>query len=280
MSVTACAWRDQPALSLALPAGDRVVVAIHGAHVLSWCTADGTERLYLSPEAVFDGRSAIRGGVPICCPQFNTRGILPKHGFMRNVPWVLEEGNAGSMVFGLRADDATRAIWPYDFHARLRVALAPQRLHMALELTNTGHDGFDFSAALHSYLRVDDIATTRLDGLQGLARWDAVRDARGVEADAQLRFDAEFDSVYSAATGAPAAPLRLVQPAGVLEIAQSASCTETVVWNPGAVLSAKLGDMPDDGYRHMLCVEAARIDVPVRLAPGATWTGWQQLTVL
>ena len=256
------------------------MVALHGAHVLSWCTADGTERLYLSPDAVFDGRSAIRGGVPICCPQFNTRGALPKHGFMRNVPWVLEESNAGSMVFGLQADDATRAIWPFDFHARLRVALAPQRLHMALELTNTGNAAFDFSAALHSYLRVDDIATSRLDGLQGLPRWDAVRDARGTEVDAQLRFDTEFDSVYSVSARMPAAPLRLVQPAGVLEIAQSASCTETVVWNPGAALSAKLADMPDDGYRHMLCVEAARIDVPVTLAPAASWTGWQQLTVL
>jgi len=38
--------------------------------------------------------------------------------------------------------------------------------------------------------------------------------------------------------------------------------------------------MPDEGYRHMLCVEAACIDEPVTLAPGASWTGWQQLTVL
>ena len=38
--------------------------------------------------------------------------------------------------------------------------------------------------------------------------------------------------------------------------------------------------MPEDGYRHMLCVEAARIDEPVQLAPGAEWQGWQQLRVL
>jgi glucose-6-phosphate 1-epimerase len=75
-------------------------------------------------------------------------------------------------------------------------------------------------------------------------------------------------------------PLRLVQPSGTLEITQSASCTETVVWNPGAELCAKLPDMPADGYRHMLCVEAARIDEQVTLAPGAQWQCWQQLNVL
>ena len=47
----------------------------------------------------------------------------------------------------------------------------------------------------------------------------------------------------------------------------------------GAALCAKLADMPADGWQHMVCVEAAQIDAPVPLAPGATWTGWQHLTV-
>jgi len=38
--------------------------------------------------------------------------------------------------------------------------------------------------------------------------------------------------------------------------------------------------MPPDGYRSMLCVEAARIDQPVTLAPQAQWQGWQELRVL
>jgi len=46
------------------------------------------------------------------------------------------------------------------------------------------------------------------------------------------------------------------------------------------VLGAKLAAMPADGFRHMLCVEAARIDERVVLAPGAQGQGWQQLCVL
>jgi glucose-6-phosphate 1-epimerase len=276
MPIETLQFRGQPALALTLPAGDRAVVALHGAHLLSWTTADGVERIYLSSEALFDGKSAIRGGVPVCWPQFNMRGPLPKHGFVRNMPWQALPGDDGQLVLSLRDDEATRAIWPHAFGLQLTVALAPKRLRIALDVTNTDAVPFSFSLALHSYLRVDDIADARLEGLQGAPCWDSLRDRRFAETAEALHFDAEFDSVFSA----PATPLKLVQPSGTLQIGQSPGCTETVVWNPGAALSAKLADMPDDGFRRMLCVEAARIDDNVTLAPGAHWRAWQQLTVL
>ena len=276
MPIQALDFQGQPALALTLPAGDRAVVALHGAHLLSWVTADGIERIYLSPDALFDGRSAIRGGVPVCWPQFNQRGPLPKHGFARNMPWQAVPGDDGPMMFTLQDNEATRALWPHAFRLRLAVALAPRQLRVTFDVTNTDPAPMSFALALHSYLRVDDIAQARLEGLRGANRWDSLRDDRHVEMADALRFDAEFDSVYAA----PAEPLRLVQPSGTLQIAQSASCTETVVWNPAAALSARLADMPDDGYRHMLCVEAACIDENVLLAPGAQWQAWQQLTVI
>ena len=256
------------------------MVALHGAHLLSWTTADGVERIYLSPEAVFDGQSAIRGGIPVCWPQFNQRGPLPKHGFARNMVWTAVPDETGSdgleLVLALHDSDATRALWPHAFDLRLTISLAPDSLRLTLVAINTDNAPWSFAAALHSYLHVDDIAKVRLEGLQNAKRWDSVRNERHVEMAESLHFVAEFDSVYRA----PAAPLKLVQPSGTLQIAQSASCTETVVWNPGAVLSQKMADLPFDGYRHMLCVEAARIDENVLLAPSAQWQGWQQLTVL
>ena len=279
MTVQAIDYLGLPALRLTIPGGDSAVVALQGAQVLSWTSA-GAERLYLSPIASLDGRSAIRGGVPVCFPQFNQRGPLPKHGFARNMAWRLDSAAAhpdNRVALVLRDDDATRALWPHAFCARLVVTLEPARLRVALEVDNIGGEPWTFAAALHTYLRVDDIVDAHLEGLQGANRWDAVRDDRHVETAGALRFAEEFDSVYAA----PAAPLRLVQPVGALagarRITQSASCTETVIWNPGPDLSARLADLPDDGYRHMLCVEAARIDEPVFLAGGARWTGWQEL---
>ncbi|MDM0024938.1 D-hexose-6-phosphate mutarotase [Variovorax saccharolyticus] len=278
MTLQALVFRGQPAVRLALPGGDSCTVALHGAHVLSWTTADGVERLYLSPEARFDGQSPIRGGIPVCWPQFNQRGPLPKHGFARNLPWTAEpqpDERRDTVVLALRDGAATRALWPHAFRARLAVTLAAHSLRVALTIDNLGGEPWSFAAALHSYLRVDEATEARLEGLQGANRWDAVRDDRHVEMAPALAFGSEFDSVYAA----PARPLRLVQPSGTLEISQSASCTETVVWNPGPLLAAKLDDLPDDGWRHMLCVEAARIDESVLLAPGGQWQGWQQLKV-
>lgn len=277
MPIQSLDFRGQPAVALSLPTGERAVVALHGAHVLSWTTADGVERLYLSPDAVFDGHAAIRGGVPVCWPQFNTRGPLAKHGFARTLPWrVATDAQDGALVLVLEDSAETRAVWPHAFELRLTVALAPQRLRVSLDVTNSGDTELAFTTALHSYLRVDEIADARLVGLQGAARWDAVRDVRQTESAEALRFDAEFDSVYAT----PPTPLRLVQPGGTLQVEPSPNCTETVVWNPGAALAAKLTDLPDDGWRHMLCVEAACIDTPVLLAPGARWQAWQQLTVI
>lgn len=278
MPVQRLDFHGQPAAELRLPSGDRVVAALHGGHVLSWCTTDGVERLYLSPRAVFDGQAAIRGGVPLCFPQFNQRGPLPKHGFVRNIPWQLapQEGD-DTLVLRRVDDEATRRVWPAGFEAVLRATLAPGRLRVALQVRNTGEADWSFTAALHTYLRVDDATQARLEGLQGRPRWDAVRDERFVEASPAQGFGEEFDSVF---TTAPGAPLTLVQPAGRLAIAQSETCPETVVWNPGPALSERLADMPDDGWRHMLCVEAASIDAPVALAPGGQWEGWQELRVL
>ena len=78
--------QGQPCIRLSLANGDSALVALQGAQVLSWM-ASGRERLYLSPRAAFDGQTAIRGGIPVCWPQFNQRGPLPKHGFVRNLPW-------------------------------------------------------------------------------------------------------------------------------------------------------------------------------------------------
>lgn len=279
MPFQALTFRGQPAVRLGLPGGSSCTLALHGAQLLSWLSADGVERLYLSPDARFDGQSPIRGGVPICWPQFNQRGPLPKHGFARNLEWHPEPPQDGApadtVVLALQASEATRALWPHAFRARLAVKLAPKTLRITLDIDNLGSEPWSFTAALHSYLRVDDAMAVRLEGLQGANRWDAVRDVQQVELAAAPDFGREFDSVYAA----PARPLRLVQPSGTLEISQSASCTETVVWNPGPVLAAKLDDLPADGWRHMLCVEAARIDEAVLLVPGAHWQGWQQLAV-
>ena len=286
-------FKGQPCLRLSLPEGDTALIALHGAQVLSWVTADGVERLYLSPDACFDGTSAIRGGVPLCFPQFNNRVLagqaLPKHGFARTLPWAVsqprpapvgpEHGVSASLA--LTDNPATHALWPHAFAAELTVHLCPGSLQIGFALHNTDTHAWPFALALHTYLRVDDVAATALHGLQGQPVWDAVThldepDVRSQQGVAALTFSGETDRVYSHVTR----PVTVEHPGGSVSSSQSASLPELVVWNPAPALCSRLPDIPSDGWRHMLCVEAACIDTPVVLAPGQRWVGWQQLSAV
>ena len=267
-----------PATELQLPCGDRVVVADHGAHVLSW-VAGGRERLYLSPQSVMNGQAAIRGGIPVCFPQFNMRGDLPKHGFARNLSWIAHaprlDGEQAHLVLSLNDSAVTRQWWDQAFEARLLIELAPGALQVELAVRNTDNKPLAFTGALHSYFAVSDVAQARLTGLGGHAEWNAVTDRHGSAAP-ELRFVGEFDRVYTAAPQG----YELQDGQHVLSIEQDMDWAHTVVWNPGAAKCAQLNDMPADGWQHMLCVEAAQVYEPVVVPPGDFWQGAQRLQVL
>ena len=84
---------ELPTATLTHPAsGASCEVVLAGAHVTSWKTADGIERLFVSSASGFGAGAAIRGGIPVCWPQFSGRGSLPKHGFVRtSSEWEIAE---------------------------------------------------------------------------------------------------------------------------------------------------------------------------------------------
>ena len=267
----------QAGWKLTLDQGDTLMVTEQGAHVVSW-KSQGREQLFLSPLNVWDGVRAIRGGIPVCFPQFNQRGTLPKHGFARNMVWqfgqarVTERGI--SLDFTLTHSPASQKIWNCAFEARIAIALSPGSLKVTLSLSNLGAQALQFSGALHTYLAVSGISTATLSGLRGQAEWDAVRDAN-TQASETLTFHGEFDRVYAASPK----PLFLRGSTRVLEISQSPSWGQTVVWNPGATLCATMDDMPKNGYDQMLCVEAAQVFSPIAVPAQGQWHGWQNFTL-
>ena len=60
---------------------------LQGAHLTSWVPAGGAEVLFVSELARFAPGESIRGGVPICFPQFAELGPLPMHGFAHIAEW-------------------------------------------------------------------------------------------------------------------------------------------------------------------------------------------------
>lgn len=263
--------------------GDNASVSLYGAQLLSWQTADGREHLYCTPLPAVKAGASIRGGVPVCFPQFSGRGSLPKHGLVRNLAWQVD----GAMLSGADQDvaclrlsasdtESTRALWPHHFLVQLQIELGAGWVSVALNATNTGNSAFDFTAALHTYLATPDVRQASVVQLQGTRFLDTTG-AGNVEArhgEAPLRIQDETDNIYFSAP--PALSLRQ-DDAACLQLEQQ-GFTDSVIWNPGPTKAAQLGDMPAQDWTRMLCIEAAQIEQPVRLSPQATWRGLQRLT--
>ena len=293
----------QPAMWLRAPDGAQVTVLLHGGQVVSWIPAGDQERLYLSPLAVAGGNNAVpgeghavpgvghtvpgvghtvRGGIPVVFPQFAKRGPLPQHGLARDRTWQWVEGadRSGVMIGVLRLtdDEATRKLWPHAFEAELSFSFSGLQLDVELAISNTGTAPFDFTAALHTYLLVDDVRRAKLGGLYGVRYEDKVS---GVEQHQEMdpfSFAGEIDRIYFDAHAGRTAPLNLATAMGRTAIS-SEGFDDVVVWNPGPAKAAAMADLPDDDWLRFLCVEAATIGAPVTLAPGQEWVARQGFEV-
>lgn len=267
---------DTATLRLETPRGAAATILHHGAQLASWRSARGMENIYLSELADFSPGSAIRGGAPICFPQFSTLGDLPLHGFSRNQIWTPVAGSAdGAEVVRLQLTDRpeTRALWPHSFQAEFQVTLTDDSLELALSVLNTGSEAFSFTAALHTYFRVTAIEKVKISGLQNTRYLDKLKDNTVcTETNEWLQIDRPLDRIYYNTTDG------ITLEDGDRQLLLSGQgMPDVVVWNPGPDRCATIADLPDDAWRHFVCIEAAAIDLPISLAPGETWRGAQRM---
>ena len=267
------------ALRLNGPGGSSAVISKLGGQVLSWISPDGRERLFLSEKAVFDGSVPIRGGIPVCFPQFSDLGDLPKHGFLRTREWQVGSQRCGDdyalATLEISDDEDTRALWPFSFRAEITLMLEHDRIDVELCVENTGATAFEFTGALHSYLRLVQVEDAALEGLYGCDYRDAANEDQIIrESGTELQIECETDRVYHDVKR----PISLQAGNHSLTI-QSQNFPDVVVWNPWVERCAALSDMPVDAWRQMLCVEAAIVQAPITLPVGEEWYGRQTLVV-
>lgn len=259
--------------------GSRLVAYDHGAHLASW-TLDGEPVVWLSEQAVLDGTAAIRGGVPICFPWFGAgpQGDLsPSHGPVRTTRWRPTDTDGdevwawelGSERLGGHA--AVERFAPFDL--RYAVSLRPDAsdrqsptLHLRLAVTNPGEEQLRVEAALHTYLAVDDIAATRVLGLDRVDYLDKVGGGRRTQSG-PVTFEGETDRVYDSGGGDG---LLVVDGHRTIHVRPEGG-TQTVVWNPWSEKAAAMRDLADDAWTGFVCVEtAATAHRALTVLPGTT----------
>jgi glucose-6-phosphate 1-epimerase len=267
-------FNGHPAIALQSSDGARATILLHGGHLVSWVPTGGDEQLYLSPTSRYGDGQAVRGGVPVIFPQFSNRGTLPRHGLLRTRAWQVEStashGQHAQAVLRFGADDGTLALWPHRFDAEITVSVIGRQLDVEFAVTNTGDAPFEFTVALHSYLRTNDVLRAQLEGLQNVRFQDNTTGEWQEQWGDVTQVVGEIDRLYHDA----GSPLTLRELGRRVSIARS-DFTDVVVWNPGPEKAAQLDDMPDADWQRMLCVEAARVIDPVTLPPGEEWAGMQ-----
>jgi glucose-6-phosphate 1-epimerase len=269
-------FNGHPAVALQSSDGARATILLHGGHLVSWIPAGGDEQLYVSPTSQYGEGQAVRGGVPVIFPQFSSRGALPRHGLLRTRGWQLADttshGTHAQAVLRFAADDETRALWPHDFEAEITVSVIGKQLDVEFAVTNPGDTPFEFTVALHTYLRTNDVLKAQLEGLQGVKFEDNTTGQWQQQWGDVTQVVGEVDRLYHDAGNT----LTLRELGRRVAIARS-GFPDVVVWNPGADKAAQLSDLPDGDWQRMLCVEAARVIDPVTLPPGEEWAGMQTL---
>lgn len=235
----------------------RAAVTLQGAHLLSWQPSGEKPVLWLSSETAFKNGVAIRGGIPICWPWFGPAG-QPAHGFARNLPWTLtahdEDESGVILTFTLEQSAESKKHWPHDF-----CLIARFKLGEVCEMELESHGEYEYTAALHTYFNIGDITQIDVSGL-GSPYIDKVNPGTG-EQQGNLTFATRTDRIYTKPEPFSVITDKALQ--RVIEVHHHNN-TDVVAWNPWSELSVSMADMPNDGYKTMVCVETAHVTSPMK----------------
>lgn len=264
-------------------AGGSARICLQGAHIVSWRPKDQTEPVvWVSDQAKYGPGKSIRGGVPVCWPWFGphaSESAFPGHGFARTTMWqvtgseTLADG-ATRVGFMLMPNDRTHAQFPKACRCEL-IATVGASLRVDLVTSNLDTETVTIGEALHTYLRIGDIADAAVTGLDGSEYVDKVDGGRRKHQAGAVMFSGEVDRVYVNTESEcliedPVLGRRI-------RIAKSGS-RSTVVWTPWQEKAEKMADFGpgragQGGWREMVCVESGNaLDDVVSLAAGERHT--------
>lgn len=174
------------------------IVPERGGILLSW-RIQGQDIFYLDAERYKNPELSVRGGNPVLFPlcgnviddtytlQERTYTIK-QHGFGRNLPWEVSEratdGNA-RLTLTLRANEQTRAVYPFDFEASYTYILSGKTIRIEQRHTNRSEMPMPFATGFHPYFSIPDKSQVEVE---------IPANQYGVKGSPDMRpFDGRFD---------------------------------------------------------------------------------------
>ncbi len=260
------------------------LISLQGAHLLSWIPKGEEEVIWLSEDAKFSPGKSVRGGIPVCWPWFGaheTNPDYPAHGFARTTNWqilsteALDDGGT-RVSFTTQPQPATQAMWPAETTVQLQLTIG-NKLEMEIITHNNGSKPITIGQALHTYFRVGDVSNVSLHGLDDTGYLDKLDGFTHKHQRGPLNFIEEVDRIYLDTTSECVIEDKALNRNIVIIKCGSHS---TVVWNPWQETASKMGDLGEQGYKKMLCVESSNAaeDI-VTIEPGKVYQLWVQYSV-
>ena len=259
-------------------------ISLQGAHILSWIPEGEEEVIWLSEDAKFAAGKSVRGGVPICWPWFGqheTNENFPAHGFARTVNWQVTkteacENGTTLICFTIQPQDDNKQMWPLDTSVEYQLIIG-RKLEMELATFNNGTKPIVIGQALHTYFNVGDIDQVLLHGLDDTDYLDKLENFASKHQRGPVSIDQEVDRIY----------LNTISDCVIEDKALNRNIViikcgshSTVVWNPWQETANKMGDLGEDGYKKMLCVESCNAaDDVVTIEAGKSHHLWVQYQV-
>ncbi|WP_318439232.1 D-hexose-6-phosphate mutarotase [Photobacterium leiognathi] len=267
--VTVCEYQGINIIRVIHPLAE-AGISLHGGHLIWFKPAGEKDIIWLSENAEFDTQKAIRGGIPVCWPWFGKAGT-PSHGFARTSQWTLQEHreNENGVIVSLQLEDneETRALWPYKFNNVLTFEIGTE-LKVSLTSTNTDSQPWSYGGALHTYFDIADINNIEITGM-GSTYLDSTQQGKACEGGDVLTFTSETDRVYTQ----PEATITINDKNNERNIlVTNEGHNAAVIWNPWQELSISMGDMADNSFETMVCVESTIHQPSIELAPGQSHT--------
>ena len=259
-------------------------ISLQGAHVLSWIPKGEEEVIWLSDDAGFAPGKSVRGGVPICWPWFGaheTNNNFPAHGFARTTEWqiisteALADGTT-RISFTTKPTPETESMWSADTSVQYQLTIG-KKLELELITHNNSDQPINISQALHTYFNVGDIGKVYLHGLDETEYLDKTDNFNRKRQHGHISINEEVDRIYlNTASDCVLEDKALCRNIVIIKCGSHS----TVVWNPGKEVADKMGDLGEDGYTKMLCVESSNAaEDTVTIEPGKVHQLWVQYEV-
>ncbi len=255
---------------------------LQGAHLTQWQPRQHQPVLFLSERSSFTKGKAIRGGIPIIFPWFGARTANscdprsdgPAHGFARTSDWQLVSssmnGEQLTLSLALNANEVSQSLGFEQFQVNYKLTIGCE-LELQLTVENHSAKQICFAEALHTYFLVGDSEQISIEGLAGneyYDKTDSFKKKRQEETILTLRGETDRPYINTEAT----VFLHDAVMKRSISVSKSHSKT-TVVWNPGAELTAKMADMSAEAWKQMVCIETANaLENAITLKPGAVHT--------